>query len=73
MTHLSDVIGLAGEDISLARLIVVTQVVVRDHQEYPRGVALLSVQLNKHLGVRAGPVDVACLHRDMVVDILKDI
>jgi len=66
----SNVIGVDGEDVRLSRLKVVPEVVVGHRQYHLVGVALLSVQLDKHLGVRAGPIHTAGLNRYMVADIL---
>ena len=68
-THLSNVIGIYGEDIGLSRLKVVTEVVVGDDHQDLLGVTLFPVELDKDLGVRAGSVDVPRLDGDVVAHV----
>lgn len=49
--HLSYVKGVYGKDVSASRLKVVPEVVVRNSQYHLVGVALLSVEFDKHPGV----------------------
>lgn len=51
LCHLSNIKGFHREDVNAARLKVVPQVVGRDHQQHLTGVAFLSVELDKHVGV----------------------
>lgn len=69
LCHLSNIKGFHGEDVNATRLKVVPQVVGRDHQQHLTGVALLSVELDKHVGVWAAPGDVTCLHRDVIANV----
>lgn len=66
-----DVKGFNGEDVGASRLKVVPEVVVGNRQYHLGGVALLSVQLDKHPGVRAGPVHTARLDCNVVADIFE--
>lgn len=70
-TCLPDVKGFNGEDVGASRLKVVPEVVVGNRQYHLAGVALLSIHLNKHPGVRAGPVHTAGLDRYVIADILE--
>lgn len=49
--HLPNIRGFYGEDINASRLKVVPQVVGRYNQHRLTGVAFLSIQLDKHIGV----------------------
>ena len=68
---MSNVKRVYCEYVNSARLKVVPQVVVRDHQHHPTGVAFLSVQLHEDFGVGAGPADVACLYCYVIANIYK--
>lgn len=69
-THPSEVKGLNSKDVSASRLEVVPEVIVRNGQRDLVSVSLLSVQLDEHSGVRAGPVHTARLDCYVVADIL---
>ena len=49
--NLSNVKGFHSEDVNAACLKVVPEVIGRDHQHHLTGVAFLSIQLDKHIGV----------------------
>lgn len=66
---MANVKGLNGEDVGAARLKVVPKVIVGNRQYHLAGVALLSIQLDKHFGIRAGPVHTARLDGYMVADV----
>lgn len=51
LRHLSNIEGFHCEDIHATRLKVIPQVVGRHHQHHLTGVAFLSVELDKHVGV----------------------
>ena len=67
--HLSNVISFHDEDVNATCLKVIPKVVVRDHQQDLTGVTFLSVELHKHIGVRAAPRDTARLHSNVIVNI----
>lgn len=69
MTCRPEVKGLNGKDVSASCLVVAPEIVVGDIKNILVSITVLPVQLDKHLGVRAGTVDAACLDRNVVADI----
>lgn len=68
-SHLSDIKRFHCEDVHAARLKVVPQVVGGDQKHHRTGVAFLSIELDKHVGVWAAASEATRLHRDVVVNV----
>lgn len=66
--YLPNIYGVDGEVVHPSPFKVVIHVVVRNKQELFDGVSLLTVQLDKHSGVRAGAADISCLNLKVITD-----